>query len=176
VTLPFALHYQGNLEDPAGFAELFSDIQVGSFYTSTPDMETLLQQGDVTLAIFSDGRCKAMREDGLPLEWAPFNLTIEGNDYEYVAAITGLSIAEGANIELSHAFIDYVIDDQTILPFLTARPFTPTVAPIHDALMSNDDVAPLIHSDPDTLYVGDYSRLEPVREDFVNEWNRTFGN
>jgi len=153
--------------DP-GFKALKDEIgpNVLAWVSAPGEMDGMMQNGDVVIAVYGSGRAVALQSTGFALK---FIYPKEGGIALQIAAC---SITPNAQSELSQAFIQYVLSPEVQAIQARANGF----APVNQTVQLPPDVASRMPYGPDkvnALIKVDWDTINQQRGEWTTRWNRT---
>lgn len=153
--------------DP-GFKALKDEIgpNVLAWVSAPGEMDGMMQNGDVVMAVYGSGRAVALQSTGFPLK---FIYPKEGGIALQIAAC---SITPNAQSELSQAFIQYVLSPEVQAIQARANGF----APVNQTVQLPPDVASRMPYGPEkvnALIKVDWETINQQRGEWTTRWNRT---
>lgn len=153
--------------DP-GFKALKDEIgpNVLAWVSAPGEMDGMMQNGDVVMAVYGSGRAVALQGTGFPLK---FIYPKEGGIALQVAAC---GITPNALPELSQQFIQYVLSPQ--VQEIQAR--ENGFAPVNKTVTLEPDIAARMPYGPEkvsALIKVDWDTINQQRSEWTTRWNRT---
>lgn len=153
--------------DP-GFKALKDEIgpNVLAWVSAPGEMDGMMQNGDIVMAVYGSGRAVALQGTGFPLK---FIYPKEGGIALQVAAC---SVTPNAQSELAQAFIQYVLSPE--VQEIQAR--ENGFAPVNQTVKLPDDVAARMPYGPEkvnALIKVDWETINQQRSEWTTRWNRT---
>ncbi|BCB92056.1 extracellular solute-binding protein [Phytohabitans suffuscus] len=174
-----AAHYGAPLDNPSIVIDQLKKLPGLKLYGATSEADDMVQSGEVSAAISSDGRCNGLAKSGAPVRFAPLNLSAGSATYTYIQAATGPQIVAGTKkTAMAEALINTLFspDGKAMLPLTTKLIYSPTKPSIATAMKQDPAVAQYVLTDFTTLYsdpdfVAQFMRQRQV---WVDAWNRAF--
>jgi putative spermidine/putrescine transport system substrate-binding protein len=153
--------------DP-GFKALKDEIgpNVLAWVAAPGEMDGMMQNGDVVMAVYGSGRAVALQGTGFPLK---FIYPKEGGIALQIAAC---GVTPNAQPELSQAFIQYVLSPEVQEIQARANGF----APVNQTVKLPPDVASRMPYGPEkvnALIKVDWDTINQQRGEWTTRWNRT---
>ena len=153
--------------DP-GFKALKDEIgpNVLAWVSAPGEMDGMMQNGDVVMAVYGSGRAVALQDTGFPLK---FIYPKEGGIALQIAAC---SITPNSQSELSQAFIQYVLSPEVQMIQAKANGF----APVNQTVQLPPEIASRMPYGPEkinALIKVDWNTINQQRGEWTTRWNRT---
>jgi len=153
--------------DP-GFKSLKDEIgpNVLAWVSAPGEMDGMMQNGDVVMAVYGSGRAVALQSTGFPLK---FIYPKEGGIALQIAAC---SVTPNAQSELAQAFIQYVLSPE--VQEIQAR--ENGFAPVNQTVKLPPEVAARMPYGPEkvnALIKVDWDTINQQRSEWTTRWNRT---
>jgi putative spermidine/putrescine transport system substrate-binding protein len=153
--------------DP-GFKALKDEIgpNVLAWVAAPGEMDGMMQNGDVVMAVYGSGRAVALQGTGFPLK---FIYPKEGGIALQIAAC---GVAPNTQTELSQAFIQYVLSPE----IQTIQAQQNGFAPVNQKVGLTPEIAARMPYGPDkvnALIKVDWEAINPQRSEWTTRWNRT---
>lgn len=177
-----ASHYGVDFADPDPLFERLESTEPQSLFTSSGDAQGRLQSGEVWLSPLTDGRCYSMKLAGMPMEFIPLNLDIDGKQYKWVGVADTWNIpanVEGPYVELAHTFINLALAPESTLPMVSKYGF----APAHPETLRQarelpgfDEAGVFEGFSFEDMYMDHSAKLLPVLEEWLSTWDQRFLN
>lgn len=163
----------GSEDIEAGFQALEElSPSVLQFYTSTTELLSLMERGEVDIAIALDLFAYSSIEDGSGLEWAPIDVG------QYISANTASVVAGSENTEEAHEFVDFLLSAETqgnLAVDLHDKPVN-TEAEVPD-IMVDVTGEEILGNPEDAGYEAiDLEMVIDNRSDWLDEFNRRVAN
>lgn len=175
----FAAHLGSTADDPTAVVEWLESIPGVKFWGGTSDLDQMLTDGEVWVSPYTDGRCNALADKGVPVEYVGMKLNIDGATYDNVGATASAHIVAGTpNPELAAIYVNLINTPAGILPYLRDRAFyVPTNVRTAELLAEAiPEKADRLELDLDRFYQADYDAFLPARQQWLSAWNRAFQN
>jgi putative spermidine/putrescine transport system substrate-binding protein len=152
--------------DP-GFKAMTDEIgpNVLAWPPTPGEMDSMMQSGDIVMAVYGSGRAVALQNTGFPLK---FVYPKEGGIALQVAACP---VVENAQPELSQAFIQYLLTPEVQGWSAQAMGF----GPVNRTTELAPEVAARVPYGPDQvgkLVTVDWTTINPLRAQWTERWNR----
>lgn len=170
-------HLGGSMDDPSTAIDWLSGIEGMKFWASSGDLDQWFMDGDVWAGPASDGRCLALQEQGVPVEYVSLKMDIDGSTWDAVGETTGAYVVDGTNLDvLGQIYIKLINQPAGLMPYLTDRAiYLPTNPDTFAELEKVDpNKAALLTGDPSKFYQPDYDSFLDHRQDWLDQWNRAF--
>jgi putative spermidine/putrescine transport system substrate-binding protein len=153
--------------DP-GFKALKDEIgpNVLAWVSAPGEMDGMMQNGDVVMAVYGSGRAVALQGTGFPLK---FIYPKEGGVALQLAAC---GVTPNAEPELSQTFIQYVLSPEV----QTIQAHENGFAPVNKTVQLSPDIAARMPYGPDkvsALIKVDWETINQQRSEWTTRWNRT---
>lgn len=153
--------------DP-GFKALKEEIgpNVLAWVSAPGEMDGMMQNGDVVMAVYGSGRAVALQGTGFPLK---FIYPKEGGIALQIAAC---GVTPNEQSELSQAFIQYVLSPEV----QTIQAQQNGFAPVNQTVNLAPEVAARMPYGPDkvnALIKVDWDTINQQRSEWTTRWNRT---
>lgn len=153
--------------DP-GFKSLKDEIgpNVLAWVSAPGEMDGMMQNGDVVMAVYGSGRAVALQSTGFPLK---FIYPKEGGIALQIAAC---AVAANAQPELAQTFIQYVLSPE--IQEIQAR--ENGFAPVNQTVKLPPDIAARMPYGPEkvnALIKVDWDTINQERSVWTTRWNRT---
>jgi putative spermidine/putrescine transport system substrate-binding protein len=153
--------------DP-GFKALKDEIgpNVLAWVSAPGEMDGMMQNGDVVMAVYGSGRAVALQSTGFPLK---FIYPKEGGIALQVAAC---GVTPNAQPELSQAFIQYVLSPEV----QTIQARENGFAPVNQTVTLAPEIAARMPYGPEkvnALIKVDWDTINQQRSEWTTRWNRT---
>lgn len=153
--------------DP-GFKALKDEIgpNVLAWVSAPGEMDGMMQNGDVVMAVYGSGRAVALQGTGFPLK---FIYPKEGGVALQLAAC---GVTPNAEPELSQTFIQYVLSPEV----QTIQAHENGFAPVNKTVQLSPDIAARMPYGPEkvsALIKVDWETINQQRSEWTTRWNRT---
>jgi len=153
--------------DP-GFKALKDEIgpNVLAWVSAPGEMDGMMQNGDVVMAVYGSGRAVALQGTGFPLK---FIYPKEGGIALQIAAC---GVTPNAEPELSQQFIQYVLSPEV----QTIQAKENGFAPVNKTVQLSPEIAARMPYGPDkvnALIKVDWDTINQQRSEWTTRWNRT---
>ena len=153
--------------DP-GFKVFEEDIapNVLAWVSAPGEMDGMMQNGDVVMAVYGSGRAVALQNTGFPLKF------IYPKEGAVALQIAGCSVTPNAQSELSQKFIQYVLSPEVQRIQSESNGF----APVNRTVELPPELAarmPYGQEKVDSLIKVDWDTINQKRSEWTTRWNRT---
>lgn len=174
VSVPALSEALGNsIDDPQPSVDYLSSLDPYGFFNGSGDVDAAMTNGDVWLAVSAlEGRCLRLKGQGLPVEFLPWEMTIDGEDYTNVLVAENIVLMKGAkNVGLAELFMNELLSDEGaaaaagVHAFISSTP--PTDAGVAALLELDPAASEWMIDDFSDHYLPDYSKFLP----HVAAWN-----
>lgn len=169
----------GDYSKPAEFVDnLSSKIKAYGFYNASGDVDVAMTSGDVWLTLGNiQGRCLALKRQGVPVEYTGWNFKADGKPYVDVINPDNLVLVKGAdNKELAELFMNEFLSDEAIdatIPlykFIAGTP--PTTAAVKKVLEVDPATKVWVIQNPDELYLPNYGEFIKYIREWTTDWGK----
>lgn len=138
---------------------------VGAIAATPANLQTLLERGEVDIAPSWHSNALFMRGKGIGIEFA---LPKEGG----IAGLAWLAITKGANVDLAAAYLDQGLSPEGQKMLAASGLF---LGPTIEGVTLPPEIRNLVPTTPADFarFVSlDWSKINPVRAEWINRWNR----
>lgn len=175
--IPTAESLGFGMQDAQAAAQKFASIKDAQLYTSSSQLSEQMASGSVWLAgDWINGQCLSLKKKGVPVAFAPLNLSLNGNTYGYNATYDLLTIPQGGqNTDLAYDFINSMLTDQVLVQQSNAFAYTPTLPSAVAELKSSGESEYLVDTQAETVNYVDPTKFDSVLRSWEQAWSNAFG-
>lgn len=160
-------NFQGSLD---WIASLTDPI----IYSDAPTLQTRFDGGEIWAVVGGAGYLLRLSANNPNLEFTMFDVPGVGDG---VGALAHLRIVAGSpNVELAHHWIDAFLSTEAQVSMVQTIGFAPVNLQAAAVVAGNPELEGLVLNDAaemESLFSADWSLLNPVLPDWLDQWNRT---
>lgn len=178
ITIPaFARSLGHEVNDAQATAEDLAALNPYGFFNASGDMDAAMTSGDVWLTLGNNqGRCLALRDQGVPVDYAGWEMELDGQQYTDVLNPDNLVMTNGTEKqEIVELFMNEYLSAEAaeatvpLWQFIAGTP--PTEAARTTLLDADETASEYIVEDSTSLFLPDYLAVVPSLQEWNNAWN-----
>ncbi|TDE15851.1 extracellular solute-binding protein [Jiangella asiatica] len=177
ITAPaFAQSLGFAVDDAEGTADRLAELDPYGFFNASGDVDSAMTAGDVWLTLGNvQGRCLALKQQGVPVEYAGWEMDVDGQQYTDLLNPDNIVLVNGTEkAEVAALFMNEYLSAEAAAATVPLWQFiagTPPTEAALDELSADPAAADWLIADPSALFTPDYQAFLPSLADWNTAWN-----